>query len=219
MANVSRPLVGVLVAAVAFFALWIVALKPSSSATGGSPSQGLGTYQSAINRAKGVQAVVNRGSAAAAGTTTPGSAHAAVADHGAMSKPAAKANTPSVPHHTSRAKPAHVATSTTATPAQRLGTVERALDEHKVLAVLFYNPAASDDTAVKQELGSVSTDRGKVVKIAVPLNELSSYTAITSQVPVAYSPTLVIINRAGQASEIIGFTDTFEIAQRIADAL
>ena len=52
MDRVSKPLIGVLVATVAVFALWVVALKPSSSSnspngTGG----GLGQFQSDLNKA------------------------------------------------------------------------------------------------------------------------------------------------------------------------
>jgi len=48
--HVSRPLIGLLVGAVLFFALWIVALKPSSGSSPGSG--GLGQYQGAINAAR-----------------------------------------------------------------------------------------------------------------------------------------------------------------------
>jgi hypothetical protein len=222
MGNVSRPLIGLLVAAVAFFALYIVALKPSSSSTtGGAPTHGLGVYQSAINRAKGVQAVVNRGAAAAGGTAAT---TASPTVHKTPTVPAAHPSVKAAPttkvHATSKAKAKPAAhSSPAATPAQRLGVVERALATHKVLAALFYNPAASDDQAVKQELASVPTHSGKVVKLIVPLSELSNYTLITNQVPVSFSPTLVVINRSGQASTIVGFADTFEIDQRIAGAL
>ena len=214
MGNVSRPLLGLLVAVVAFFALWLAALKPSSSSTsGGVPSHAL---NSAVARAKGVQAVVNHAAAAAGGT--PG------ATATAHPRPAPTATAVRVPAVKSKAvvrhKPAVTRAATApATAAQRLGVVQGALARHKVLAALFYNPAASDDRAVKQELQSIPSHSGKVVKLTVPLSELSNYTAITNQVPVAYSPTLVIISRTGQASTIVGFTDTFELSQRIAGAL
>ena len=223
MGNVSRPLIGLLVAAVAFLALWVVALKPSSSSSTGSPTHGLGLYQSAISRAKGVQGVVNHASTAAGGTagstaTTPvRPSTASTAVHSATTKAHTTAKTTTAGK--TKAVAATHAASALLTPTQRLDAVERALAEHKVLAALFYNPAASDDQAVKQELASVPTHKGKVVKLAVPLSELSNYTLITNQVPVAYSPTLVVINRRGQASMIVGFADTFEIDQRIAGAL
>ena len=105
------------------------------------------------------------------------------------------------------------------TPAARLRVVQRALGQHKVLAMLFYNPTSADDDAVKAELASIPVRGGRVVKLEVPLTELPRYTQVISQVPVNFSPTLVIIDRAQQASEITGFTDRFEIAQRIDQAL
>ena len=42
---------------------------------------------------------------------------------------------------------------------------------------------------------------------------------ISNQVRSRQSPTLVLVNPAAQATMIIGFADTFEIAQRVDDAL
>ena len=42
-----------------------------------------------------------------------------------------------------------------ASAASRLSAVQRAMHAHKVVALLFYNPAAADDRAVKQELAAV----------------------------------------------------------------
>lgn len=94
-----------------------------------------------------------------------------------------------------------------------------ALAAHKVVALLFYNPAAADDEAVKRELDSVPSEGGDVVKLAVPVSELARYATVTAQVTITTSPTLVLIDRARQASTIVGFADRFEIAQRVADAL
>jgi hypothetical protein len=203
MDNVSRPLIALLVGSVAFLALWLVALKPSSSSTTGN-SGGLGQYQSAINKAHHAAATANAASAAEGGTvaTTTTSTGAAARTQTASRTPAS--HVARVRVHTARNAPAAVA---------------HALAGHKVLAVLFYNPASTDDRAVKQELAAVPTHRGKVVKLAVSVNRLASYGVVTNQVQVTVSPTLVLIDKARQASTIVGFADRFEIAQRVADAL
>jgi hypothetical protein len=103
--------------------------------------------------------------------------------------------------------------------ANRLSAVTRALEAGKVIALLFYNPLAADDRAVKRELATVPLHRGGVVKLSVPLSELASYHVVTNQVPVGASPTLVLIDRARSASTIVGFADRFEIAQRVDQAL
>jgi hypothetical protein len=226
--HASRGLIALLVGTVAFFALWIVALKPGGSGPGGSPTHGLSGYKAAITAAH--QAVQT----SAAGSAQSGGAPAA-------SSPAAAANTPasaSTSTHATAAKRApaaakesgrgakprsvHTAIVRTAhrsSPADRLGQVQRAMRAHRAVAILFYNPAAADDRAVKQELAAVTGDRGRVVKLTVPLSEIANYTALTAQVPVNFSPTLVLVAPNGKADEIVGFSDQFEIAQRVAQAL
>ncbi len=233
MDNVGKPLIGVLVATVLVFALWVIALKPSSSSSGkgANSNPGLGQFQGDINaahQAVNISAADNaRAGGGSDGTpTTPGvSTKAAPATtHSTTTKTVTKTTTTTVAKSSTARHPAsRPATSTAAgsvsTPAGRLATVARAMRTHKVVAVLFYNPAAADDQAVKQELAAVPTAHGHVVKLTIPLTELASYTAITEQVPVNISPTLVVIAPNGQAEEIAGFTDRVEIQQRVADAL
>ena len=87
------------------------------------------------------------------------------------------------------------------------------------MALLFYNPAAADDVAVKHELAQIPRAHGHVVTQAVPLTELRSYNAVTNEIPVNFSPTLVVVGPSHDAYEITGYTTAFEISQRVADAL
>src|SRR5438477_3006092 len=194
MDNVSRPLIALLVGSVAVLALWLVALKPSSSSTTGNQG-GLGRYQSAIDKAHHAAATSNAASAAEGGTVAT-----TTTSTGAAARPQTAPRTP-VSH-----------TAKVHTIANTPGAVTGALKKGKVLALLFYNPAATDDRAVKQELATVPTHRGRVVKLALPLNDLARYAAVTDQVAVVVSPTLVVINRLHQASTIVGFADRFEIS-------
>ena len=98
-------------------------------------------------------------------------------------------------------------------------TVQKALNAHKMVVMLFYNPRAADDLAVKQELSGISGHRGRVVKVIIPLSESANFTPVTQQVPVNFSPTLVLIAPKGQTDEIVGYSDPFEIAQRVDDGL
>jgi hypothetical protein len=97
--------------------------------------------------------------------------------------------------------------------------IENGLNHHKVLAILFFNPAAADDQAVKHELDAVPARGGKVVKLAVPLSELTRYPLITNQVQVTESPTLVLIDGQRKADLLTGYLDQLELAQRVSDAL
>ncbi len=238
MGNVSRPLIALLVGTVAFFALWLVALKPSSSSSGNGSSQGLGQYQGAINQAHNAVKVANGAAAAQGGnlatpsgapaqrpTVQQAPAKAAGGATAAVAATAARPSTSAASHTTAarRGKTAPTAKSpkaaATQTTAERLRLVDRALRQHRVLAMLFYNPASPDDRAVDQELATLPGHQGRVVKLAVPISEVSDYLVVTNQVNVTESPTLVLINPAAQASTILGFADTFELAQRVDDAL
>jgi hypothetical protein len=220
MGNVSRPLIGLLVATVAFFALWTVALKPGSSNSSSGP-QGLGTYQSAITAAYAAVATSNAASAAQGGVVP--SAPASAPKPATASASGAKAATTSGTKSATVSAAARRSTVTTvraATAARhRLDVLSRALAANKVVALLFFNPPATDDQAVKQELAAVPSHGGKVAKLAVPLSELTRYPVVTNQVPVGVSPTLVLIDPDQQASTIAGFADRFEISQRVSDAL
>jgi hypothetical protein len=209
----SRSLIALLVGTVAFFALWLIALKPSgSSSKGGSNSQGLGQYQSAINAAHNAVKTSNASNAASGNDGTQSSASTT---KGASTKPATSTATKAKPVPHLRAK---VGAHNRATLV-RLSTVQKALNAHKMVVMLFYNPQGADDLAVKQELSAISSHRGRVVKVIIPLSEAANFTPVTQQVPVNFSPTLVLIAPKGQTDEIVGYSDPFEIAQRVDDGL
>ncbi len=58
-----------------------------------------------------------------------------------------------------------------------------------------------------------------VVKLAIPIGELTRYPVITTQVPVTQSPTLVLIDRRRQATTLVGFVDSFSINQHVDEVL
>ncbi len=239
MASLPRPLIALLVATLAGFGLWYVELKPSSSASGGS-SQGLGAYQSAINKAHQAVKISGAANAKLGAPTSTGRAPASptpakttaapkttvapaktAATATVASKTAASKLAASKPAASKKAvgKVASKPAVRTVSTAQQLSLITNAIATHKVVAVLFYNDAAADDQAVAHELSAVPTHGGRVVKAAVPLSGLSSFGIITQQIPVVTAPTLVLIDSARQATEITGFADTLEITQRVDDAL
>ena len=87
------------------------------------------------------------------------------------------------------------------------------------MAILFYNDAAADDRAVKTELAAIPTHGGQVVKAAVPVSQLIQFSSLTQMVDVNTAPELVLIDKARQATTLIGYADGVEIAQRVDDAL
>ena len=231
MANLPKPLIGLLLGTVAFFAIWMVALKPSSSSSSGASQGGVGQYQPAINQAHQAVTTSNQANAklGAPTATAPAPKPATPAKTAAPATTAARAKTAAKTSAKASAKPsAKTSAKSPAKPAikaapvsaaDEVKAIENAVSTHKVVAVLFYNPAAADDQAMKAEIDAIPTHGGQVVKFAVPVSELTQFQLITSQVQVITSPTLVLIDRARQATAMTGYADGIEIAQRIDDAL
>lgn len=236
MTQVSRPLIALLLATVVFFAVWMVALKPKS---GGGSSGNSAPLQSAIDKAHQAVAKSNAASVAHGGTvaTTPSAATTPTTPAAttpatttpAATTPAKATVTKSKVTKTTSAAGTKVTKSTTSvtvdvkagprTAAEREAVVNQALRADKVIALLFFNYRAADDREVKRELATVPTHGGLVVKMAVPLAEVARYKYITQQLPVTSSPTLIIIDRAHEAWNVVGYASGFEIRQRVADAV
>jgi hypothetical protein len=241
MDQISRPMMALLVATLAIAGLWFTLLKPKPGAGGNSsPSPSPSALQSDVKQAHQAVATADRAAVAQGGgaAATP---PAATSSTPTTSSPVAThtGTLASAPAHLPATTTAQATTTkaTTKAPAkssnqvevkvahashatqQRADTVVAALERHKVVAALFYNPAASDDQAVKHELSSISTHGGRVVKLAVPISELTRYPVITQQVPVTQSPTLVLIDRQRQATALVGFADGFSIGQRLDTVL
>jgi hypothetical protein len=209
MGTLPKPLIGLLLGTVAFFAIWMVALKPNSSSNGGSQG-GVGQYQPAINQAH--QAV-----------TTSNQANAKLGAPTATTSATTPAATTSAPQPATKAKAAPATKPTpqsaSASAAASAKTVGTAIRAGKVVAILFYNDAAADDRAVKSELAAIPTHGDQVVKVAVPVSQLIQFSSLTQTVDVNTAPELVLIDHARQASTLVGYADSVEIAQRIDDAL
>jgi hypothetical protein len=224
MGTLPKPLIGLLLGTVAFFAIWMVALKPHSSSSGGSQG-GVGQYQGAIDKAHQAVTTSNQANAklgaptsttsATPAGTTPATTTQSTKASKAQAKPVAKAKaTPTTKPPT---KPTTQPSSAAATNAPQ--TVATAIRAGKVVAILFYNDAAPDDRAVKSELAAIPTHGGQVVKVAVPLSQLIQFSSLTQTVDVNTAPELVLIDHARQASTLVGYADSVEIGQRIDDAL
>jgi hypothetical protein len=227
MGTLPKPLIGLLLGTVAFFAIWMVALKPHSSSSGGSQG-GVGQYQGAIDKAHQAVTTSNQANAKLGAPTSTTSATTPAATTPAATTPAAttlatKAQAKPVtkakatPTTKPTTKPATQPSSDAATNAPQ--TVATAIRAGKVVAILFYNDAAPDDRAVKSELAAIPTHGGQVVKVAVPLSQLIQFSSLTQTVDVNTAPELVLIDHARQASTLVGYADGVEIAQRIDDAL
>jgi hypothetical protein len=219
MGSLPKPLIGLLLGTVAFFAVWMVALKPSSSSNGGSQG-GVGQYQPAINKAHQAVTTSNQANARlGAPTATTSASTPSTATTPATTIPAKTAAKPVT--KAAAAKPVAKPTtqSAKATAAAAVQTVGAAIRAGNVVAILFYNDAAADDRAMKTELAAIPTRGGQVVKVAVPVSQLIQFSSLTQTVDVNTAPELVLIDKARQATTLVGYADGVAIAQRIDDAL
>jgi hypothetical protein len=214
MASLPKPLIALLVATVAVFALWTAVLKKTVTGTGSGSSQSTPALQSAIAKAHQAVTTANQSSVAHGGTVSQTSTPAAPATH-----PAAPAAHPASRPAPAPAKAAHKPSHSHAANVPSVKSVVNAIDAHKVVVLLFFNPSAADDQAVKRELGGVSAHGGQVAKFAVPVSQLAQFQAVTTRVAVTSSPTLLVIDKQGQASSLVGYVDQLDISQRVADAL
>jgi hypothetical protein len=198
-------------AAVAFLLVWMVALRPKTEevpAPAAAPAPNVQTgapAQSApgqaVQQAQGAANAASANAAASAGTAA------------APTTPATGAAPATAPAN--GAKPADTATKVDASSGLPL-TVLRAIADKKVLVMLFWNPKASDDAAVRRELRQV---KGKGVFTHVAdIKSVARYASITRGVNLAQSPTVVVVDRKLQATPLTGFVDASEIRQVVADA-
>jgi hypothetical protein len=113
----------------------------------------------------------------------------------------------------STTKPANAAGSTLPAP------VKHALDGHKVVVILFWNPRGADDRSVKEAVDSVSRHGGAVAKFTDTLGNLSRYTRVTGKDAVTQTPTVVVVDRRGKGRFATGLQDSETVDQLVVDAL
>jgi hypothetical protein len=97
--------------------------------------------------------------------------------------------------------------------------VKRALDARKVVAILFWNPRAVDDRSVKASVEAVPRRGGKVAVFSDRVKNLSRYTRISTATSIVTTPSLVIVNRKGEAEVVTGYLDRQTVAQYVKNAL
>jgi hypothetical protein len=96
--------------------------------------------------------------------------------------------------------------------------VAKALDAKKIVVVLFWNRNGIDDRSVKKSIDRLSTRGGDVAKFTDTVKGLSRYTRITSAASVNTTPSVVVVNRRGQAEVLTGYNDYQTINQFVSNA-
>jgi len=96
--------------------------------------------------------------------------------------------------------------------------VAKALDAKKTVVILFWNKNGVDDRSVKKSVDRLSRRGGKVAKFTDTVAHLSRYTRITAAASVSSTPSLVVVNRRGQAEVLDGYNDYQTINQFVSNA-
>ena len=97
--------------------------------------------------------------------------------------------------------------------------VRKAIQQRKVLALLFWNNRSYDDRAVRRELKRVSHYGKQVFVAARPIKNVARYQAITRGVDVEQSPTIVVVDSNLKAVTLVGYVDRDTIDQAVVDAI
>lgn len=151
------------------------------------------------------------GNASAAGGSTAGTTSSSSASAGATSSSSAT-------HSGSGASSSFSGLSHLG-GASSPAAVASALAHHRVVALLFWNPAASDDRYVRAALKQVHFSRRRVLIAAAPIGRIAQYTPVTGSLSITESPTIVIVDPTGRAHLLVGYVDPAEITRAIQRAL
>lgn len=265
MAQIPRPFQLALVAVVLLAGVWLFALQGHSSnpttasstaapevtstvsatpspAKTSTPHRGSSIHSSAANASAGAKRSAQSGHVSQHATPAR-----TVSSHTAASARKSAAGTPQSHAHTHSAAPVARHASSATDNASALATptgqreVEGELKQGKIVVLLFWNPAGSDDQVVHRELRLLlalhhlaSKAKAKEVQqadkffgleldkqIAVheaQASQVAQYGSITRSVQIYGTPTLVVINPKGQAIVRTGLTDSYAIEQAIEEA-
>jgi hypothetical protein len=227
------------VAVVLLAGMWFTVLKPkpdsgsdaapAAAAPAATPSAsqpvapGVKGLATAVDKAKGASATSDATNAkieAATGgddtaTSAPAAAKPAATKAAKATKStAAKSTTKAKATKPAAAKPGTKA-ATPVDPSDRLLAV---LDKGKTLVILFEGKGTLDKAARKAVHLTAKTDPKHVVSAYVPIGDVGKYEAITSDVQVLTSPTILVIGADHKATPLTGFVDATVIRQAVGDA-
>jgi len=149
-----------------------------------------------------------------------GSSASSSAPASSSASPAATTRSSS-PSTTSRATApggAHEAKRPSANAPSGQRNVERALAHGKVAVVLFWNPLGAEDEAVHAQVQQLTHGHLPVAIYEGYAQAVANYGAITRQVPVYGTPTILVVGKNGQTTVLTGLQEHFAIEQAIQEA-
>ena len=150
-------------------------------------------------------------------SSTPAPTQTPQAAESPTAKPGSSAQATEPSQSKGKVTPANQSTAGPAGPGLPV-RVKRALDAHKVLAILFWNRRGVDDRSVKSSLDRLP-HRKRLAVFSDRVSNLSRYTRITAAASISTTPSLVIVNPKGQAEVITGYLDYETLRQYVLNSL
>jgi hypothetical protein len=215
VSQISPPIRIVLVAVIGLIAAWMLFLRPKTEGTP-APAPGVTGLGKAVDKAK---------DASAASDKANEKLQQASGEDTANAKPGKPGSKPDAAKQfvTGRELPLEPLTAEQTKGLPK--SIVKALDKRQVFVVGVLDTKekrwarmASDDRAVRRELGKANRYGGKVVVAASALGNLSSLNAVIGGVGVTQTPSVVVVDRNRQAVVLTGYVDRNAINQAIADA-
>jgi hypothetical protein len=212
MSQISPPLRILLIGSVLFLVAWFVFLRGGSedvTPVATTPA----VSDPAVPATSGPGKAVEAANGAAAAQTAANAAHGDETQSGGAVAPS-----------TSAAKSGGAATSAAVEKADLSKTglpasVAKAVAQNKVLVMLFWNPKAADDRAVRREMRFVGRHKGAVAMHIANVKNIARYAPITRGADVEQSPSVVVVGRDMKAALLTGYSDRGVINQAVSDAL
>ena len=109
------------------------------------------------------------------------------------------------------------ATSLAALATNNPQKAARAVRQGKKVVIFFLNPRGLDDRLVLKSVRTVDR-KTKAVVLTDPVDAVERYGRLVQDLGVSQAPSIVLIDRSGNARLIEGYVDTESLTQAVADA-
>ena len=218
MSQISPPVRIVAVVAIAFLAIYMVALRPKSS----TPSPAPATPTPAGNVHTGKPAVTQFGKAVQQAQGAKNATEKQMQGEAQSAGAPADSSTSTKSGSTSatRSTTSQATTTVSAVDVKHLPRpVAKAVRRHKVLSLLFWNGRSTDDHMVRAAFRHVLRFHGAVYTRVAPLHSIARYGRITRGADLEQSPTVVVVDRHLKATTLVGYVDADTINQAVVDAM
>jgi hypothetical protein len=151
-------------------------------------------------------------SKAAAASKAAGDSKTAVSSKAASTHPTATTHKQAPVH----ANSAQLANQLQATQGDQ---IKLQLAHGKTVLLLFWNPKSVDDAEVRGQVQKVAAHlKGAVATYVAQANQVGQFGAVTRNVQVLQTPTLLIVGKKGLALTLTGLFDQYAIEQGIKEA-